>query len=899
MHFNRHNRYDLHNAIYIVALLFTSFCAAQDYSFDHFDPIKALKKDNDGIVYLVTDNAICKFLGTDNQDDCFYVKHKIDNAIIQSDGHFYVSHNDTLWTYKDFEPVDEIVTKDPITALASFDDKVIIGASEAGAYSYDNASVTQFLKDDFVNDLASTNEYLYAITDDELFVFDRSLNTITRKSFNAILEKIVVLENSIAILTLTSDIIFLTDQLELEKIYKPNNLTIDNLLRIDHVLFAISKSSLLKWNTEGFQLVRQTDIPAKYSIASQHSIVTASDNQIILYNPLTTTYDLNSTFSIFAEQDQFWLGREGEIAIFKNAQVLRTIQLPEQFKSTFVSSLVVYNEMIYAGTMGNGILLLDKSSGEYLGKLEFQNTSPTRQNIIQMHVSGNSLWIGYLNGLEVIDLQTNELISDHTQLLKNNYLYQFYVIGSNEFYLCTSDAGLVHQKNGKTSTYLDGKTIYGIERSGSGFILSVEEEGLYILKDTLEKLSDKVYLSSSNIYNMLAIDDKIIIGHNDAVDLVDLATNEVDYLAYNKTLGQSQLNSKATGQTKILMAFENALVEFDKSFISSTQHQHLKLENPLLFNDRIDSIQGSYAYNENTWTFNYTGTNYLNPEDIYYKYRLNPIEKDWITTTQQGITYYNLPPGEYSFEVTSGGHRNFVPQNIRSYNLKILSPVWQNPVFWVMVFLLMAIAVFSFIKYREKQIKKQEALKNLKLEFEYQRLKDQINPHFLFNSFNSLIGVVEENPKQGTKILEKLSDLYRSILKHEKSEVISLAEELQLAETYFEIHKLRFQDLIKLHLAEIENTEGKFVIPFSVQLLVENAIKHNVINSKHKLDIYIFEEDDYLVIKNTLKEKKQNSGSLGLGLENLNKRHDMKLSRLPVVKKTKEAFIVKIPIINA
>jgi len=202
------------------------------------------------------------------------------------------------------------------------------------------------------------------------------------------------------------------------------------------------------------------------------------------------------------------------------------------------------------------------------------------------------------------------------------------------------------------------------------------------------------------------------------------------------------------------------------------------------------------------------------------------------------------------------------------------------------------------VKYRENQIQKKEELKGIQLQFEYQRLKDQINPHFLFNSFNSLIGIVEDNPKQAAQVLEKLSSLYRTILKHEKTKVISLFEELELTKQYFEIHKIRFQDLIHLEIPEIEDSQTKFVIPFSLQLLIENALKHNVINSKSKLVISITDEKGFLKVSNNLNKKNKKSTSLGLGLENLMKRHEMILNLKPIIEKDQNYFTVKIPYIH-
>ena len=273
------------------------------------------------------------------------------------------------------------------------------------------------------------------------------------------------------------------------------------------------------------------------------------------------------------------------------------------------------------------------------------------------------------------------------------------------------------------------------------------------------------------------------------------------------------------------------------------------------------------------------------------------MEKEWKTTTQEIVTYYNLPPGQYDFQLSSGGHRNFKTTELKTFSFSISKPFWLLPWFWILVVFILIGLVYLFIKYRENQIIKKEQLKNVQIQYEYQRIKDQINPHFLFNSFNSLIGVVEENPKKSIAVLEKLSDMFRTILKYEKAEVIKLSEELEMAVQYFDIHKIRYQDLIELKIMDISNLEKKFVIPMSLQLLIENAIKHNIINRNNKLQLNISEEQDFLVFTNNVKKKNKNASSLGLGLDNLIKRNEMIVRRRPLIEDTGDFFTVKIPYI--
>jgi len=147
--------------------------------------------------------------------------------------------------------------------------------------------------------------------------------------------------------------------------------------------------------------------------------------------------------------------------------------------------------------------------------------------------------------------------------------------------------------------------------------------------------------------------------------------------------------------------------------------------------------------------------------------------------------------------------------------------------------------------------------------------------------------------------VEKLSALFRNILKFENVDMIAVSEELEIAEQYFEIHKIRYQDLIHLEIHPVLKAEHKFVVPMSSQLLIENAIKHNIINQNHKLLISIYEENNFIVFQNTFHPKSQSENSTKLGLQNLIKRNELIFHQKPEFHQTSELFIVKIPYINA
>jgi hypothetical protein len=176
-------------------------------------------------------------------------------------------------------------------------------------------------------------------------------------------------------------------------------------------------------------------------------------------------------------------------------------------------------------------------------------------------------------------------------------------------------------------------------------------------------------------------------------------------------------------------------------------------------------------------------------------------------------------------------------------------------------------------------------------------LKNQVDPHFLFNSLNSIIDLIEEDPDTAIDAVGMLSKTYRSILEYGKIDTIDLKTELKLAEQYFQIHKLRYQHLIQLNITEMPIELNYRLLPLSLQFLIENAIKHNQINRKHQLKVDIFIEGDYLVVENQVNFKKQAVPSTALGLINLKKRYAQLTKKEVVIIENQNKFTVKLPLI--
>lgn len=180
----------------------------------------------------------------------------------------------------------------------------------------------------------------------------------------------------------------------------------------------------------------------------------------------------------------------------------------------------------------------------------------------------------------------------------------------------------------------------------------------------------------------------------------------------------------------------------------------------------------------------------------------------------------------------------------------------------------------------------------------FDALKNQLDPHFLFNSLNVLTSLIEENPIAAQKFTTSLSKTYRYVLEQKNKDLVALSEEIKFAKTYLNLLKMRFEDGIICNVPEeLKLAEAK-VVPLSLQLLLENAVKHNQVSPEHPLKIEIFEDRNELVVKNNLQEKQILGKGSQVGLFNIQQRYGLLTNRKVQINKTANNFEVRLPLLT-
>ncbi len=214
-------------------------------------------------------------------------------------------------------------------------------------------------------------------------------------------------------------------------------------------------------------------------------------------------------------------------------------------------------------------------------------------------------------------------------------------------------------------------------------------------------------------------------------------------------------------------------------------------------------------------------------------------------------------------------------------------------------FLVLAIyeGIFYFTQLKASLIE-QERLKKQQVASQLEGLKNQVNPHFLFNSMNTLAQLIPEDSARAVKFVEKLSKVYRYILEIKDKELVTLEEEMKFLNAYLFLLKERFEENLQVDISISEEYMKKKVLPLSLQLLIENAIKHNITSTEQPLFITVMIKDGKLFVENKLQRKNQVMHSTKTGLENIKSRYSFFTKVRVLIDETAERFSVALPLID-
>lgn len=552
-------------------------------------------------------------------------------------------------------------------------------------------------------------------------------------------------------------------------------------------------------------------------------------------------------------------------------------------------------------------------------------------SLLQDH-SGN-IWIGCRNGLFRFNYNTNKF--DHFENDSLLSVYHNYNIRSmfedsrQRIWLGCYSKGVVMldtktnivqhwMKNVDTSSFINNN-IRSFTEDKKGVIWIATNDGLTAYNsetNSFKKYQQEEGLRTLNICALLTDDhDRIWIGSGNGLFVLDSLRKQFTLFTAKDGLLSAEFNEQSAFKTKqgiFIYPTLQGLVAFNPEeykennpgrsvFIAAVNVFNKKYITPV---NSEELQQLNFASDQNFFSFELSSPDYSSQQRTWFAYKLEPFDKDWIYTKERLVNYTNVPGGNYVFHYKASANRSNWNVTEKTIAINIATVFYRTTWFWLLIFIACFALMFGIYRYRIQQSKKIYALQNKaqllekeKAIVQYENLKQQLNPHFLFNSLTSLRSLIRIDKQTAADFLDKISLNYRYILKSSESELVSLKDEIEFVQTYVELQQTRFGKGLQVHIDTNAEAMDKKIVPVTIQNLIDNATKHNSMDADNPLFINIFTEDNYLVITNNLQLKENVETSNRHGLNYLISLYKYLDDRPIIIDKAQTDFIVKIPLI--
>lgn len=587
---------------------------------------------------------------------------------------------------------------------------------------------------------------------------------------------------------------------------------------------------------------------------------------------------------------------------------------PQQLRADLnVTSIIEdAHDNLWIGTLDAGVYIYRQRDGAW--RHLHEANSKLNNTVMDMARSQDKIWIATLGGVFAFDLSIDILDNDlaHFSLLpqmSSSFIYDVYVDHKSRVWFGTDGEGAMVWDGNRIRTVDGGeqydiKTVYSITGDSRGHMwLNTADDGLFEYDgERFIPLSIKEGLISLDNTSLTTdLKGDILITHPGGIDVMKPA--ERHFMYFDDEVGIRKLdpglNATASDHLGyIWIGAKNLVIRYHPLHEQLSIHPRTQIINVNAGQDRIDYYNvNHFPPDSRYFLFDYIGLWYTSPGSVKYLYKLDGYDPDWKESKDHLASYSNLGPGDYTFHVKASENKFFHDEPITSYPFTIAKPLWQRVWFIILIALALTALIYQLIKIREKRSKRDALMKKEKIESQFLALKAQINPHFLFNSFNTLVNMIDEDPDNAVEYVEKLSDFYRNILQYREHETIYLDEEIELVQSYYYLLQQRFGDSLQL---SVDVNDGRMSIPpLTLQMLVENAVKHNIISKSRPLSVLIStDRPGYVSVKNNMQEKLSKVSSTRFGLQSIINRYQLLSDKKVIIEKTDASFNVSVPLIK-
>jgi ligand-binding sensor domain-containing protein len=631
----------------------------------------------------------------------------------------------------------------------------------------------------------------------------------------------------------------------------------------------------------------------------------------VLMTPIHEGVDLRSVSAITRmDERRIAFAQDGMVYVhadqFSDAEVLLQVRLPVGNNTEVVALHPDARGDLWAGTFGAGVFRIHPD-----GRVEHLDGAHGgfQDNVLAIRARGDSTWFATLSGVQ---LHTHE--ADGREQLRtvpvpgSGFTYDVLPMPDGSVLVATDGNGVVRLRPGAAPQVLlddarSHRTIYSLCLDAQGNAWACGP-GTGVLRVGLQQLEEVLPVEATSITDVYAIapfgNGLIVLGAEGLLAMDPLSGIVSDLTrAYDLEGVQASLNAATVdGSGAVWLATSKGLLRLGRAEGPLLPAVGTRILEVSQGGEQLDPASAIVlAPAQDFLTIRFTGIHYASPEDVRFAYRLVGADTTVRYTRDRELTFTHLRAGEYRFEVIAFTGTRPPAGPWARVIFTVPAPWWRR--WWAIaaLFMLVGMAAVVVVRTRENRLRLVQRMEEEKVRFQMQVLRSQVNPHFLFNSFNTLIGLIEEDPAQAVHHVEHLSDFFREILQVRDKELIPLHEELRMVRTYFQLEQRRFGDRIALQVEPQPASLDQLVPPLTVQLLVENALKHNRASADEPLVVSISSGRDSLTVSNPFRPRGDAQKSTGFGIGSIRQRFAVLTDREVRIGRSADNFVATIPLI--
>jgi len=612
---------------------------------------------------------------------------------------------------------------------------------------------------------------------------------------------------------------------------------------------------------------------------------------------LPLSYQLKKTTALcWKDKNGLWLTQDStlhEVLINDSGSVMKPVFRPDALITCLHKDKY---DRLWIGTMGKG-LWYKNNNGAF--KQDQSIPGLKSSNILSITTIDDKLWISTLTGVDEIAVTSDTkliLLKHHNKQtgIGSDYVYYLYPDHLNRLWMATDGAGVcmfdgsqyLHWSNPENQ---QTKVAYTItEDANQNMWIGTYFKGLYHIKKGSSKFEMVEGLTDANLSTVTSnATGEVFAVYERCIDEWYPRSKQFRHFNFRMEVGIDSTSDVLNCFTKdnagnVFIPYEHGILFFNNQYKQYDVRPCVAITNIATLSGELPDSKDQFEYNENYICIRYDGISFTNAERLQYRYRLLGSGDKWIITHDNTVTFSNLPPGTYTFQIQATINGSYELANGSSYTFTVKAPFWNSFWFYLLILFFLALCVYIIIRNIGKRQQEKSQLQKERMEFEYEHLKSQVNPHFLFNSLNTLTNLIEEDATAAVSYTERLADLYQNILAYRSRDLITLKEDLEILSTYVYVQNCRFGAALQVQYSIPEELmHTKRVVPMVLQMLVENAIKHNIVSLSQPLKISIMSEHMMLIVRNPLQPKMSKEKGAGIALLNIQKRY-LLLTKKPV-----------------